>query len=52
MARICIVDDKDVMRDSLTDTLVARGHEVTAFPIRSRRREKYDRRVTTRLSAI
>ncbi len=31
MARICIVDDKDVMRDSLTDTLVARGHEVTAF---------------------
>ncbi len=32
MARICIVDDKDVMRDSLTDTLVGQGHEVTAYP--------------------
>ncbi len=31
MARICIVDDKDVMRGSLTDTLVSLGHEVTSF---------------------
>ncbi len=31
MARICIVDDKDVMRDSLTDILTAGGHEVAAF---------------------
>jgi len=31
MARICIVDDKDVMRDSLTDILRGLGHEVQAF---------------------
>lgn len=31
MARVSIIDDKDVMRDSLTDILRARGHEVTAF---------------------
>ncbi len=31
MARICIIDDKDVMRDSLTDILGGQGHEVTAF---------------------
>jgi DNA-binding NtrC family response regulator len=32
MARVCIVDDKDVMRDSLTDILRVAGHEVTAYP--------------------
>ena len=31
MARVCIIDDKDVMRDSLTDILRVAGHEVTAF---------------------
>jgi len=31
MARICIIDDKDVMRDSLTDILRVTGHEVTAY---------------------
>jgi DNA-binding NtrC family response regulator len=31
MARVCIVDDKDVMRDSLSDILRAAGHEVTAY---------------------
>lgn len=31
MARICIIDDKDVMRDSLTDILTVAGHEVTSF---------------------
>ncbi len=37
MARVCIVDDKDVMRDSLTDILRVAGHEVTAFadPLRA-----------------
>jgi DNA-binding NtrC family response regulator len=30
MARVCIVDDKDVMRDSLKDILVTQGHEVAA----------------------
>jgi DNA-binding NtrC family response regulator len=30
MARICIIDDKDVMRDSLTDILTVSGHEVSA----------------------
>src|SRR5262249_49461947 len=32
MARVCIVDDNNVMRDSLTDILRAAGHEVTAYP--------------------
>jgi DNA-binding NtrC family response regulator len=31
MARVCIIDDKDVMRDSLTDILRVAGHEVAAF---------------------
>ncbi len=31
MARLCIIDDKDVMRDSLNDILTVAGHEVTAF---------------------
>ncbi len=31
MARIAIIDDKDVMRDSLTDILGGLGHEVSAF---------------------
>jgi len=31
MARVCIVDDKDVMRDSLTDILRGQGHDVRAF---------------------
>jgi len=31
MPRVCIIDDKDVMRDSLTDILRGRGHEVRAF---------------------
>jgi DNA-binding NtrC family response regulator len=31
MARVCIIDDKDVMRDSLTDILGAQGHEVTSY---------------------
>lgn len=31
MARVCIIDDKDVMRDSLTDTLSVQGHTVTAY---------------------
>ena len=31
MARVSIVDDKDVMRDSLTDILSAQGHEVVAY---------------------
>jgi len=31
MARVCIVDDKDVMRDSLADILVTQGHEVQTF---------------------
>ncbi len=31
MARVCIVDDKEVMRSSLTDILTAQGHEVTAY---------------------
>lgn len=31
MARIAIVDDKDILRDSLTATLTREDHEVTAF---------------------
>jgi two-component system, NtrC family, response regulator HydG len=31
MARVCIIDDKDVMRDSLTHILGVQGHEVTAY---------------------
>lgn len=31
MARVCIIDDKDVMRDSLTDILSGQGHEVMAY---------------------
>ncbi len=31
MARVCIIDDKDVMRDSLTDILGVQGHEVSTF---------------------
>ncbi|MBK8267880.1 MAG: response regulator, partial [Planctomycetes bacterium] len=31
MPRVCIIDDKDVMRDSLTDILRGKGHEVRAF---------------------
>ena len=31
MARVCIVDDKDVMRDSLADILVTQGHEVSTY---------------------
>lgn len=31
MPRVCIIDDKDVMRDSLTDILRSRGHEVRSF---------------------
>ncbi len=31
MARVCIIDDKDVMRDSLTDILRVAGHEATAY---------------------
>lgn len=31
MARVCIIDDKDVMRDSLTDTLSIQGHDVTTY---------------------
>jgi len=32
MARILIVDDQDMMRDSLAQTLVREGHEVVAAP--------------------
>ena len=32
MARILIVDDQDMMRDSLAQTLVREGHEVVASP--------------------
>ncbi len=31
MPRVCIIDDKDVMRDSLTDILRGKGHETRAF---------------------
>jgi len=31
MARVCIIDDKDVMRDSLNHILGVQGHEVTAY---------------------
>ncbi len=31
MARVCIVDDKDVMRDSLTHILTVQGHAVAAY---------------------
>lgn len=31
MARVCIIDDKDVMRDSLTHILGVQGHEVIAY---------------------
>ena len=31
MARVCIIDDKDVMRDSLTDILSGQDHEVTTY---------------------
>ena len=31
MACVCIIDDKDVMRDSLTDILTGQGHEVVTF---------------------
>jgi DNA-binding NtrC family response regulator len=31
MACVCIIDDKDVMRDSLTDILTGLGHEVVTF---------------------
>lgn len=31
MARVCIIDDKDVMRDSLRDILGVAGHEVAAY---------------------
>ncbi len=31
MARVCIIDDKDVMRDSLTEILRAQGHEAAAY---------------------
>jgi DNA-binding NtrC family response regulator len=31
MARVCIIDDKDVMRDSLSDILRTAGHEVSTF---------------------
>ena len=37
MACVCIIDDKDVMRDSLTHILRGQGHEVTAYadPLRA-----------------
>jgi DNA-binding NtrC family response regulator len=31
MARICVVDDKELIRDSLTETLTRDDHQVTAF---------------------
>lgn len=31
MARVCVIDDKDVMRDSLTDILSAQGHEIATY---------------------
>jgi DNA-binding NtrC family response regulator len=31
MARVCIIDDKDVMRDSLRDILTVAGHDVTTY---------------------
>ncbi len=31
MARVCVIDDKDVMRDSLTDILRGHGHEVASY---------------------
>ncbi len=31
MARVCIIDDKDVMRDSLTHILGIQGHEVNSY---------------------
>jgi DNA-binding NtrC family response regulator len=31
MARICVIDDKDVLRDSILETLERRGHSVSAF---------------------
>ncbi len=31
MAHVCIIDDKDVMRDSLTDILSALGHEIETY---------------------
>ncbi|MBN2563525.1 MAG: sigma-54-dependent Fis family transcriptional regulator [Phycisphaerae bacterium] len=31
MARVCIIDDQEVMRDSLADILGAQGHEATAY---------------------
>ncbi|MFH1419592.1 MAG: sigma-54 dependent transcriptional regulator [Planctomycetota bacterium] len=31
MARVCIIDDKDVMRDSMVDILGAQGHQVAAY---------------------
>ncbi len=31
MARICVVDDNEMMRDSLAATLASEGHEVTTF---------------------
>ncbi len=31
MARICVVDDKELIRDSLAETLAREDHEVRAF---------------------
>ena len=31
MARVCIIDDKEVMRASLADILTGQGHEATAY---------------------